>query len=165
MDSDEVFEKIKPAFTQYYNLKTEDVAPPFFCEAQFSVQTEQYMLVKSAKISESESNEFVYFAKEDCLSQDSLKNLTECAWERGLSKITPESGHRNSDVKLIITSRTIEENLEKTIRKTRLYKSYKWTLYGWSHFKLGVICTEKKAVFTNRMGTEFRNLFKNLLGF
>lgn len=165
MDLDEVFEKIKPAFIQYYDIKAENVEQPFFCEAEFSAETEQYLLVKSAKISESESNEFVYFAKSENLTQIELKNLSETAWSRGLSKITPYYGHRNSDVKLIIICKTIEPNLEKIIKATKFYKSYHFTLYGWSHFKLGVICTEKEAVFTNKMGSEFKKLFSKLLGY
>ena len=165
MDLKVVFKKIEPAFEQYYNIKTENVEPPFFCEAEFTSQTQQYFLVKAAKISEAVSNEFVYFAKEDILTKSTLSNLAEQAWNRGLSKVTPGFGHRNSVVKLIILTNYIEQNLEKKIKKTRLYKSYKWTFYGWSHFKLAVICTGQKDVYTNSMGKELKKLLNTLLGY
>ena len=57
----EALDKLLPSFRRYYNVKTEDVAAPFVAEAVFQSHNEQYFLIKSARISEANSNEFAYF--------------------------------------------------------------------------------------------------------
>ena len=61
MTSGEALEKLLPSFKRYYNIKTEDITPPFDAEAEFFTHDVAYILMKSAKLSESESREFVFF--------------------------------------------------------------------------------------------------------
>ena len=55
------------------------------------------------------------------------------------------------------------------IKKTKLYKSYKFSFHGWSHFKLAVCdlgTTGKDGapeVFSNRQGKDFIKLIKKNL--
>jgi len=160
---------ILPAFEQYYTIKKEEITPPFCAEAEFRSHNEQYFLVRSAHIADIDSNEFVYFATTVSLDPAKLEELVKAAWESGLAKVKPYNGHRNSDVSLLIFTKLISPETAIKIKKTKLYKSYKFSLHGWSHFKLAVCdlgTTGKDGapeVFSNRQGKDFIKLIKKNL--
>ncbi len=158
MESNEAFEKVLHAFEQYYNVKTQDVTPPFCAEAEFRSHNEQYFLVKSAKVADIDSNEFVFIAKEQTLTVEQLSHLDQVAWQTGLSRVTPYYGHRNSDVTLVIIADTIEADAFKQVKKLKHYKSYKFSLYGWSAFRAVAYETSTGKVACNRRGSDLKKL-------
>ena len=160
MEPSEAIKKLLPAFEQYYTVKTEDVTPPFCSEAEFRSHNEQYFLVRSAHIADIDSNEFVFFADCEELSSEKLKELTDAAWNAGLQKVRPYNGHRNSDVSLFIFTKSISPETAAIIKKTKLYKSYKFSFYGWSHFKLAVCNISNMEIYTNRQGKDYAKLIK-----
>ena len=90
MDLQNALDKLLPAFQGYYTLKTEQIKAPFQAEATFRSRNEQYFLLKSARISEADSNEFVYFHTTDYLDSPTLADLDSCAWERGIGQVRPD---------------------------------------------------------------------------
>ena len=166
MDSFYALDQILPAFQQYYTIKKEDVTPPFCAEAEFRSHNEQYFLVRSAHIADIDSNEFVYFASLSDLTDEKLDELVKTAWNTGLAKVHPHEGHRNSDVSLIILADRISDETKIKIKKTKLYKSYKFSFHGWSHFKLTVAdlgsfdAKGNPALYSNRQGKDFAKLIK-----
>ena len=163
MEPSQAIKKLLPAFQQYYTIKDTDVTPPFCAEAEFRSHNEQYFLVRSAHIADIDSNEFVYFADADSMDITKLEELVKAAWEAGIAKVKPYNGHRNSDVSLLIFTKSINQETISSIKKTKLYKSYKFSFYGWSHFKLAVCNTSNMEVFTNRQGKDFAKLIKKNL--
>ena len=160
MESSDAIQKILPAFEQYYTVKKDEITPPFCAEAEFRSHNEQYFLIRAAHIADIDSNEFVYFANPDELNNEKLEELVNSAWNTGLAKVRPYNGHRNSDVSLLIFTKSISPETAITIKKTKLYKSYKFSFHGWSHFKLAVCCTSDMEVYTNRQGKDYAKLIK-----
>lgn len=173
METSEAIKRILPAFEQYYTVKKESEGP-FCAQAEFRSHNEQYFLVRSAHIADIDSNEFVFFADSPDLTREVFENLVNQAWQKGLEKVKPYNGHRNSDITLIIVSNTIEAasfdgKAKKIIQKTKRYKSYKFSLHGWSNFKLAVVELNNQDIYFNRFGKDYRkllekNIFKNSLG-
>ena len=97
-DINEAFERVMSAYSAYYDLNRVDPLEPFDAEAVFRIHDEQYILIKKAKVSEADSNEFVYFAKTGELSEEQFLEYENTAWEDGLSRAQPKENHRNSDV-------------------------------------------------------------------
>ncbi len=161
MNSNGAFEKILHSFEQYYDI-SKDVDAPFVAEAIFKSHNEQYFLVKAAKTADIDSNEFVFFYINNEIHAEKLSELSNLAWERGLSRVSPYYGHRNSDVTLIILSDKIEEESFKKIKKLNLYKSYKFGLYGWSSFRALAYETSTGRAATNRRGSDLKKLVASL---
>lgn len=162
IDSESELEKLLHSFERYYDVKTEGVADPFCAEAEFHSHTEQYFLVKAAHLSDIDSNDYVFFAQTGLLNPNYFTELVSQAWQTGLSKITPYSGHRNSDVTLIILSEKIEDNTIKQIKKAKHYKSYKFGFYGWSSLRILAYEISTGRAFANRRGCELRKLVSSL---
>ena len=163
MEPFQAIKKLLPAFSQYYTIKETDITPPFCAEAEFRSHNEQYFLVRSAHIADIDSNEFVYFADSDSLDTRKLEELIKSAWNAGLAKVRPYNGHRNSDVSLLIFTKTISPETIQKIKKTKLYKSYKFSFHGWSNFKLAVCISSDLTIYTNRQGKDFAKLIKKNL--
>ena len=162
MEPSQAIEKMLPAFEQYYTVKKESLSP-FCAEAEFRSHNEQYFLVRSAHIADIDSNEFVYFASPDQLDSEKLSELVNAAWTAGLEKVHPYNGHRNSDVSLLIFTKSVSEETIQSIKKTKFYKSYKFSFHGWSHFKLTVCNVSDMCIYSNRHGKDFAKLIKGNL--
>ena len=196
MNGNGTFEKIINAFNRYYDISTENIAGPFCAEAVFKSHGEQYFLVKSAKVADIDSNDFVFFCDcsncgscddekmndcnkcydhnervlhDDCvepvsvcLSCAKLEEIAAAAWDRGLSRVSPYYGHRNSDVTLVLFADRISSEALKKIKQLNYYKSYAFGLYGWSGFRLLAYEASTGRAVTNRRGADLKKLVGNL---
>lgn len=163
MNKNEILEKLLCSFRVYYDVRQEDVEPPFVAEAEFHTHDEQFFLVKSAVISEAESKEYAYFAVEECLDMETLLRLDQIAWMRGTRKVRPHGSHRNTDVALIIVADQITEEAFARISKLRHYQSYHLGFHGWSNYRLVAIEQTSGRAAYNRMGRSFKKLVRNII--
>lgn len=157
--SSEKLQKILKSYQRYYNVITENVPAPFTAYGEFLSHSEQYFLVKEAKITEINSNEYVYFYTTDSITLEKIQELSQFAWNNGLEKVKPDFFHRNSDITLIIISDNIAEDVLKQCKKIKFSKSYAFSLKGWSNFRLAVYCTKTNRTSSNRLGRDLRKLF------
>ncbi len=72
MSMEETYRKFLDAYSIYYNIDETGEAP-FDATAVFKSSTEQYFLIRSAKIAQIDTNEYVYFAKRDHLAASELQ--------------------------------------------------------------------------------------------
>ncbi len=163
MDRQEALEKVLLSFKRYYNIDRENPAPPFAAEADFSLHDEQYFLVKSARIGESDSKEFVYFAVPEMLDAKTLQELDAAAWDSGMAKVQPHGSHKNSDVILLILADRISDEAKGLIPGMKHFKSYRLGLHGMSHYRLAAIELSTGTSVCNRHGRDLRKLVSNIL--
>lgn len=148
------------SFNRYYTFKKENVLAPFSFQAEFHSHTEQYFLVKSAHLSDIDSNEYVYFGAFENLNFKKAFEVSQIAWNDVLSKIAPQSGHRNSDVIVVLFADCVDSALLKSVKKIKNYKSYKHSFWGWSHLKIVVKDVSTGAVVSNFQGSYLKKIFK-----
>lgn len=158
MTAREALPSLLKSFVRYYDIKDEGVEAPFAAEAEFHSHEEQFFLVKQAKLSESESKEFVFFAVSSHLTLDEAKLLDETAWNRGLSRVFPHDGHRNSDVVLVILADQVDAEAAAYLKKCKRYESYRHTLHGWSHYRVIVREMSTGKLTFNRMGRTLKKV-------
>ncbi|MCD7806366.1 MAG: hypothetical protein LUH19_03385 [Lachnospiraceae bacterium] len=163
MDKTEALTKLLRSFETYYDINRENPVEPFAAQAEFSLHDEQYFLVRSARISEADTKEFVYFATVDLLDVPTLEQLDQRAWEDGTGKVKPHKDHRNSDVVLVILAERMDPEAMALIPKLRHYKSYRHGFYGWSHYKLTAIELSTGKVAANRQGRDLKKLFSTII--
>lgn len=161
--NEESLNKLLQSFEHYYDVKRTGVEDPFCAEAVFHAHSEQYFLVKDARLGEVDSNEYVFFCNAPELNLEFLAELSLKAWEAGLSRVSVGSGHRNSDISLIILSDKIEETIYKSIKKIKYYKSYKMGFLGYSHFKLIAAELSTGRLCYNRFGADYKKTLNNIL--
>lgn len=162
MKNNDVFSRVLHSFEAYYDINVDNVCSPFVAEAEFHSHAEQYFFVKEAKLAEVDSNEYVYFALEDNLNLPHLHELKQIAWDTGLSRVKPFSGHKNSDVVLVILTENVTEDVLNAIRKIKLHKSYYFSFYGWSDFRLVVLETSSGRLAYNKAGRNLKEVFQDI---
>lgn len=163
MTAQEACNFILKSYQNYYDVNRETPAPPFAAEAVFRSHNEQYFLLKSATISESESNEYVFFAVCGHLDSDMLRRLDEAAWSEGLSRVTPHKNHRNSDVTLVIVADSIPADAAALAKKLHHYKSYRFGLMGWTNYRIMVLESSFGRLVYNRQGKALKKMFRNII--
>ena len=158
MTTNEALEKLLRAYGDYYNIERDK--PPFAAEAVFHSHEEQYFLVRSARIAEAESHEYVFFAAENDLTPDRLRELDAAAWNAGTARITPHHDHRSSDITLIVLAERIAPDAAALIPKLRHYRSYLFGFQGWTHYQLCAADLSAERLFCNWQGRKLRKLIR-----
>ena len=161
MSPQEALERLLRSYTRYYDLIEEPPAP-FQAAAEFHSHGEKYLLIKSAKLWEMDSNEFVYFSAEDALSAEIVSDRIEKAWEYAMPQIHPGENHRNSDVTVIFLADVLSEETRRLVRRTARSKGYRHGLQGWSNLRLGAIELSTGRVTVNRHGHDLKKLLSNI---
>lgn len=138
------------------------MADPFAVEAEFATHDEQYFLLKSAKLFESDSKEYIFFATEEQLTFERLTELDEKAWSECMSRVRPVQGHKCTDAALIILAEKIDDDAFSAVRKIRHGKSYRFGIYGWSNYRLIAVELSSGRVAHNRLGESLKKLVSNI---
>ena len=163
MSNKDVFERVLHSYEAYYDINTTSPAYPFQAEATFQSHTEQYFLVKEAKLSSIESAEYVFFYTcGGCLLKEELFSLDETAWKEGLSRVKLSANHRNSDVTLVIIADKVDDDVFPLVKKQKHYKSYCFTFKGWSNYRVILLETSTKKLAYNRLGSSLKKIFSNI---
>ena len=163
MTASDAFEKLLRAFRDYYDVNRESPAVPFAAEAVYHSHEEQYFLVRAARIAESESHEYIFFAVEKSLDAERLRMLADAAWNAGTERVRPHKDHRNSDIALMILTDSVTPDALALAPKLRFYRSYRFTLHGWSHFRLALWDGASGKAVCNRQGKQFAKLIRQNL--
>lgn len=157
------FEKLLASYRAYYNVNQETPAEPFDAEAVFRLHDEQYFLIRQAKISEADVSEVVFFARRGELGAEEYASLEERAWEEGLSRVVLTENHRSTDIVLILLADTVTPEAKKAVKKSRKYKSYRFGLRGWSHYRTIALEFSTGTLVHNRQGGILEKTLRNIL--
>lgn len=162
MSPQEALERLLRSYTRYYDL-IEDPPAPFQASAEFHSHGESYLLIKSAKLWEMDSNEFVYFCAEDSLPAETVSQRIEAAWSLAMPQIQPTENHRNSDVTVLFLTPSLEPEARRLVRRTVRSKGYQHGLQGWSNLRLGAIELSTGRITCNRHGHDLKKLLSNIM--
>ena len=162
MTATEALERLLRSYVQYYDILREGVEPPFTAEAVFHTHDTQYVLLKSAAISEAESHEYVFFATAESMDLADVTVLDETAWTRGMARVKPHKDHRNSDVTLVILADHNAPEAMAAIKKFKHYQSYRLGFQGWSNYRVIALETSTGTLAHNRLGQSLKKLLRNI---
>lgn len=163
MDRHDVLEKVVASFHRYYDVNTTDPPAPFHVEAVYRGKDMQYVLIKKAKVFETENYEYVYFYKAEYLDQATFSMLEEAAWNDGMRRVQPHENHRSSDVTLVIIADSMDPEMDLVIKKSKRQQSYKYGFHGYSAFRLVVCDLSRGTVLSNRRGSDLKKTVGNIL--
>lgn len=154
-------EQLLPSYQRYYDVSPEPKGS-FAATAKFYTHGEQYFLIRSAKMWEMESNEFVYFLTTDALTEAQLAASVEEAWEDAMPQVQPGPSHRNSDVTVVILTPQLPAETRKALKRFHRSKGYQHGMHGWSNLRLGAIELSDGKISTNRHGADLKKLLRNI---
>ena len=157
----EALEQLLPSYERYYDVRPE-AHGSFAATARFYTKGEQFFLIKSAKMWEMESNEFVYFLPAETLTEEQLTARIEEAWNDAMPQVHPSESHRNSDVTLVVLTPQLDKSVRRALRHFHRSVGYRHGLHGWSNLRLGAIELSDGKISTNRHGADLKKLLRNI---
>lgn len=157
----EALDRLLLAYQRYYDVSPEPKGS-FAATARFYTHGEQYFLIRSAKMWEMESNEYVYFLTADTLTEEQLTARIEEAWEDAIPQVQPGPSHRNSDVTVVILVPQLTAQTRKALKHFHRSVGYHHGMHGWSNLRLGAIELSDGKISTNRHGADLKKLLRNI---
>lgn len=127
------------------------------------VHSEKYVLVKAAKLWEADSNEYVYIFSVPHLTEEIFSRCRDYAHKEGMTHIEPKAGHMCSYITALFVCDTCDDKALRALKKTRIYKSFRLSYYGWMDFHTGVIALESGMTAANGSGRSTAQLLKKTL--
>ena len=172
LDKETVFEQFLQSYSVYYDVvrADEDTDNPKFeltggfdAEARFDSKSEQYFLIRAAKVADIRSAEYVFFSKRDILTYEALSGMDERVWELCLERTKPGPDHKNTDALLVVIAHSVTGEAKDFIKKTKHSKNYRFALYGFSNYRLVVVELDKGMVYFSKQARFLMKLVGNIL--
>lgn len=161
---DEIIEHILRSYEVYFDVdKYEEKDIPVVAKCRFHIHNERYVLIKKAKLWDSDSNEYVFVFKINSLTRDLFIKCRNYAYEEGMKLIEPKPGHMCSYITSVFICDSCDKEAEKMIRKCNIHKNFKFSFYGWMDYHTTCINISSNEIFGNRSGKDTTKFFKNLL--
>lgn len=156
---DRALNRILKAHEQWYDVQRnyEFAGRVFPGYAEFHARSEQYVLVKRAKLWGANTHEYAFFLVFDHLDAQAYDDLLAFAKEKGMEKVQPEPDHMSSYLTLVVLARSVADDIPSLVRATRFRKNLKLGLRGWVDLRVGVVDFGKRRVCVNAMGRDMRD--------
>lgn len=159
-------EKLLNAYSHHYDVRR-DVAVEggrFPAAAEFYLRDENRLLTKEHIYYAVEQHEYVYFYTTGHLDAATLQAQIALSQRAGLARVHPHREHMCSYVTLVILADTIDADAATLLRKTRLHKSYRFSLYGWMEYRIAAMECSTGRFLSNPAGREARKTLENNFG-
>lgn len=132
--------------------------------AEFHEQGERYVLTKRAKLWEVSNDEYIFFDTVDRLDESALAQDISYMKTSGLSLVDPNKPNRmSSDLSLVVIADTIDEGVDRAVRKVKFRKNFKFGITGWSDLRVAVVdlgTGNVGQVVTNAAGKRLRSVLE-----
>lgn len=160
----EALEKLCESYSAYFDIERFDEDKGELAATCFlHVHSEKYVLVKAAKLWEADSNEYVYIFSVPHLTKEIFESCRDFAHNEGMTHIEPKPGHMCSYITALFLCDTCDKDAVRAIKRTRIYKSFRLSYYGWMDYHTGVIELSSGMTAANASGRSTAQLLKKTL--
>ena len=164
MTRSEAIDKLCESYSAYFDIERfDDGAGELAATCFLYVHSEKYVLVKAAKLWEYDSNEYVYIFSVPQLTKDVFEKCRDYAYTDGMGHIEPKPGHMCSYITALFICDACDKDAVKALKKTSIYKSFRFSYYGWMDFHTGVIELGTGMTAANGSGRSTAQLLKKTL--
>ncbi|MDD6211900.1 MAG: hypothetical protein PUB22_01935 [Clostridiales bacterium] len=160
----ELLEQILAGYEGYFDItRMPEEEKPLAATCFFHVHNSKYVLVKKARLWEADCNEYVYLFSMPELDEETYRFCEKLAYDRGMQLIEPKPGHMYSYITAVFLCDRCTPGARKLLQKCHLYKSFRFSFYGWMDFHTAVIDCSDMSIHTNRSGKDLKKVFRKLL--
>ena len=159
---DALLENLLKGYSVYFDVeRVEEQEVPIKAVCAFHVHSEKYVLVKSAKLWDADSNEYVYLFSVPELTAEIFEKCKRYAYEKGMEQIDPKPGHMYSYITALFLCDQVTKEGEKALKKCKIYKSFRFSFHGWMEFHTALLCGSDGRIAVNRAGRQMKKMLKN----
>lgn len=163
MERKELLNKLLEVYSKYYDISLiNDSETGLAARCDFHIHNEKYVLVKSAKLWEADCHEYVFVFLTEHFTEDFFKASRDYVFSEADKLIVPKEGHMYTYVTAVFICDDFDKEGVRLLKKSKRYKSYRFSLWGWSDFRTYLIRSKDKALFYNRSGKDAAKFVKKI---
>ena len=157
-------EKLLKSYQTYYNIKEfEEGSRPLRAVCEYFETSRQYVLSKKAELWAENSEEFLFLFQTDRLTLAEYEKCRDYAYEEGMKKAHIGPGHMYTYITPVFICNTCDEDACKALKKTRIFKSFRFSFHGWMDLHAVVLEVQNNKISSNAGGRSVEKGMKKVL--
>ena len=162
---EELTQALLNSYEAYYDIARVNDDSPLVATCDFHSTSEQYVLVKRAKLWAAETNEYVFVFHVPELNMDSLARCRDLALEQGMKKIHPHPEHMYSYITAVLLCDGVQPDAPEQLERYKKSVSFKLSLHGWMEYRIAAVDLSTAEVFVNRKGKDVKKSLCRIIDF
>lgn len=161
---EEAVETLLKSYAAYFNInRSEDTNSPLVARCDFFEHSQKYVLSRKAELWSTDSEEFLYLFNVPKLDMETLSACQKTAYEDGMSRLNIGPGHMYSFITAVFLCDSCDDDARKALKKTRIYKSFHFSLHGWMDYHTVVVSFDNNKIDSNYSGRSTAKIMKKIL--
>ena len=158
-------EKLLQSYESYFNItRFDEEHLPLTARCDFFEHSQKYVLSRKAELWASDSEEFVYLYNVPRLTKEIFESCKSQAYEDGCKRMHIGPGHMYSFITAIFLCDTCDADAMTALKKSRIYKSFHFSLHGWLDYHNAIVCFEDgDRIESNYAGRSTAKILKKIL--
>ena len=156
--------RLLDSYKAYYDITTfEEDDNPLVAVCEYYESAHKYVLSHKAELWAANSEEFIFLFRMDHLTLPEYEKCRDYALEEGMKRAHIGPGHMYTYITPIFICEECDGNALKALRKTRIYKSFRFSFHGWMDFHTAVFETMHDRISSNTGGIPVKKGMKRVL--
>ena len=135
---------------------------PLIARCDFFEHSQKYVISRKAELWAADREEFLYLFNVPELTMEIFEKCKTYVCEDGMERINVGPGHMYSYLTAVFLCDSCDNNVIRAIRKTRIYKSFHFSLHGWMDYHNVVAVFDNSLVDSNYSGKSSAKFMKKI---
>lgn len=164
LDRENFLAVLEDSYSAYYTIYPNEgmTELPLAFRADYYSRDEKYWFTKSVKIWGNETNELCYVFSAPRFDVTTAEQCLDFVIEDALPRVKPHKEHQYTNFKAVFLADSFDEDVRKAITKRNYYKSYKFSLHGYSNLLTAAVDLSDCSTVTNKAGYPLVKYFRKL---
>lgn len=158
-------DRLLKSYQAYYNITMcEEAQKPLIAICEFFQHAEGYLLSRKANLWSAQCEEFLYLYNIENLTKEIFEKCRDDVWEDARQRAHIGPDHMYTYATAIFVCDTCQEDARLALQKSRVYKSFRFSLHGWMEFHAALLeVKEENRITFNKSGRGAGEVLENLL--
>lgn len=135
---------------------------PLIARCDFFEHSQKYVISRKAELWSEDREEFLYLFSMPELTMELFEKCKSFVCEDGMERLNVGPGHMYSYLTAVFLCDSCDEAVVRAIKKTRIYKSFHFSLHGWMDYHNIVAVFDNSLIGSNYSGKSSAKFMKKI---
>ena len=135
---------------------------PLIARCDFFEHSQKYVISQKAELWSADREEFLYLFSMPELSMELFKKCRDYVYSDGMERLNVRPGHMYTYLTAVFLCDSCDADVIKAIKKTRIYKSFHFSLHGWMDYHNVVAVFNDSIIDSNFSGKPSAKFMKKI---
>ena len=136
---------------------------PLISRCDFFEHSQKYVISRKAELWSADREEFLYLFSMPELTMDLFKKCRDYVYNDGMDRMNVGPGHMYTYLTAVFLCDSCDADVIRTIKKTRIYKSFHFSLHGWMDHHTALVELSTGQIDGNLGGRHTAKILKKVL--